>query len=225
MGYLWETNSHTFNQGMGDPAERMKPMGVPSLNVPPMGVPGLAVSKPTSGMSIVEQEKAEQREDKSEAQKEAPMTSRRRGNQGMDTEKRIGDRAGDPLPSFRAARREVATNAIDALGQHNFYVKSELRAKARAEAEKQIEQIKAEAEEQINELQAEARAIWEEVRHGKAEYEQTMAELQKRKDELTAEVASKESELSRLQEEQKAKNSTPSVLGESGTKPREAFNV
>ena len=214
-------NSHTLNPGMGDPAERMKPMGVPSLNVPPMGVPGLAVSKPTSGMSIVEQEKAEQREDKSEAQKEAPMTSRRRGNQGMDTEKRTGD----PLPSFRAARREVATNAIDALGQHNFYVKSELRAKARAEAEKQIEQIKAEAEEQINELQAEARAIWEEVRHGKAEYEQTMAELQKRKDELTAEVASKESELSRLQEDQKAKNSTPSVLGEDGAKPREAFNV
>ena len=48
--------------------------------------------------------------------------------------------------------------------QHNFYVKAELRQKAREDAERQIKGIEAAAQEEIEELQAEARAVWDEVR-------------------------------------------------------------
>eukprot|EP00966_Prymnesium_polylepis_P303971 7022697-Prymnesium_polylepis.1 len=198
-------------------------VGSPLAHAAPAAAPApeLAVALKANALAVSSStvEKAEQREADSrrdEATKDTP-TSRRRlstvtaavlaanafADSGASRAARTGSTpAAVPSPSHRA-RRPSATNAIDALGQHNFYVKSELRAKARAEADEQIEAIRVEAEEQIGKLHAEARTVWEEVREGKAEFDRTMGELQERKERLRAEVARKEAELGALQEEKR----------------------
>lgn len=138
-----------------------------------------------------------------EATKDAPRTSRRGGAPPASEAHTAAPAASATAGAARRTpRRGSATNAIDALGQHNFYVKSELRAKARAEADREIEQIRLAAEAEIGRYHAEARAIWEEVGGARGEYDHTMADLQERKAALTQEVAAKEQELADAKSEQ-----------------------